>query len=185
MQRLPLSPTPSDSTKTRLPSLFGRLSILLDAHERHAATLESLRQLCDAIQIGQTIPASLEPRQLLRALRRELSSQFAAEEGQAHYRTIARSRTDLLPRMVDLKADHIALLRALSHIESIAADADRWGELPAHVSSLLTALADHERAEAELVEEFLSPSEDAPERSEVRATGRLVEAPRGRAVNGR
>jgi iron-sulfur cluster repair protein YtfE (RIC family) len=173
MQPLPTSPTPSSGPKNRLPTLFGRLSILLDAHERHMATLESLRQMSDAIEIGQDLPAALAPSRLLGALQRELSSHFAAEEGRAHYRTIARTRTDLLPRVVDLKADHTGLLRTLSHIELIATDTGRWTELPALVSNLLGALADHERAEAELVEDFLSPGEDAPERSEVRATGRL------------
>jgi iron-sulfur cluster repair protein YtfE (RIC family) len=150
------------------------LSVLLDSHERHAATLESLREMGLAIEIGQALPAPLEPSRLLSQLERELSTHFAAEEGLAHYQTIALTRTDLLPRVVDLKADHAGLLRALAHIELIATAPSRWTELPPLVSSLLAALADHERAEADLVEEYLSSDEDVPARSEIRAT-----APRG------
>jgi hypothetical protein len=189
MRLLSNATTPSGSTKTRsfeprLPSLFGRLSILLDAHERHTATLDGIREMCNALEIGRTLPESLEPNRLLSSLRRELSAHFAAEEGRAHYRTSTLTRTDLLPRMIDLKADHVCLLRALSHIEQVATDTDRWAELPALVSSWLSALADHEHAEAELVEAYLSPSEDVPERSEVRATGSPLPAREGTGTQG-
>jgi hypothetical protein len=135
--------------------------------------------MCNALAIGRPLPESLEPARLLSSLRRELSAHFAAEEGRAHYRMSTLTRMDLLPRMIDLKADHVGLLRALSHLEQIATDAGRWDELPALVSSWLSALADHEHAEAELVEAYLSPSEDVPERSEIRATGSPLPARQG------
>jgi hypothetical protein len=146
----------------RLPSLFGRLSVLLDSHERQLATFEHLREMCNAIDAGQSsLPATLDPNRLLTELGCELSAHFTNEEGPAHFGTIARTRTDLLPRVVDLKADHSALQRTLARIELIATDKGRRSELPALVSGLLTDLAAHEQAEAELVEEFFSSDQRA------------------------
>jgi hypothetical protein len=86
----------------------------------------------------------------------ELSAHFAIEESPAHLGVMARRRPDLLPLIVDLKADHAALLRALSRIEMAASEKSRWGELPALVSALCTDLDAHESAEAELVSTFFS-----------------------------
>ena len=148
--------SPIRSLQPRIPSLFGRLTILLSSHERQLATLEKLREMCNAIEAGQSsLPAALEPNRLLSDLGCELSVHFAADESVAHFGTIARTRTDLLPRVVDLRADHAGLQRALARIELIATDPDRRTELPPLVSSLLVDLAAHEQAESELVEEFL------------------------------
>jgi hypothetical protein len=146
----------------RLPTLFGRLSILLGLHERQLATLGNLREMCNAIEAGQlSLPGALEPNLLLSELGCGLSAHFANEESSAHFGTIVRTRADLLPRVVDLKADHAALLRTLARIELIATDTSRRAELPALVSGLLADLAAHERAEAELVEEFFSSDRKA------------------------
>jgi hypothetical protein len=159
------SPISFGTAKTRrrgLPTLFGRLSILLGSHERQTVTLENLRAMCNAIEAGQSLPAALQPHRLLAELGCELSAHFSAEEGPAHFGTMARMRPDLLPRVVDLKADHARLQRALARVELLATDKDRLTELPPLVSALLAELGDHERAEGELMEEFFRSAGPSP-----------------------
>jgi hypothetical protein len=140
----------------RLPTLFGRLSLSLDAHARQLATLENVRAMRNALAAGQSpLPAPLEPVQLLFDLACELSAHFAVEEGAAHFGAVARTRPDLMPRLVDLKSDHALLLRTVARIQALATCEERWPEIPERVTELLASLDAHERAEAELVEAFL------------------------------
>jgi len=171
MELLSFAANPPDRITTRLnvelrlPTLFGRLTRLLSAHDRQEATLEKLREMCEALEIGRCpLPCQLEPPRLIAELTAELRSHFAAEESDAHFATIATQRPELLPRIVDLKTDHAGLLRALERIQLIAADENRWHELAEPVSRLIAVLNAHEEAEAELVQQFVLPDEVTPER---------------------
>jgi hypothetical protein len=134
------------------------------AHDRDAGTLEQLHALCDAIKTGRApLPKELEPGSLLGELRRELLEHVAAEESEAHFATIARVRPELLPLVVDLKADHAALLGALTRIERIANAANQWDELGASISNFIAASRAHEQAETELMQLFLTQKQEAAE----------------------
>jgi hypothetical protein len=145
------------STERHLPSLFGRLTNFLDARERHTRILEKLREMAEAIEAGQSpLPAELEPGPLLLELRWELAMHFDAEESELHFGTMAREQPEVLPRIVDLKADHAAMLEDLLRLEAIAHMPTRWAELPTSVARFTAAFSEHEQEETQLVEQFFS-----------------------------
>jgi hypothetical protein len=160
MGALPARSTKAPQVEPRLPTLFGRLTLLFDSHERHLTVLENLNAMCRAIEAGQAVPAELDPCRLLFELALELSAHFEIEESPAHFGVMARERPDLLPRVVDLKADHAGLLRALGRIDHIAADKARWPELPLLVSAVREELTAHEQAESDLIQEFFASHRD-------------------------
>jgi hypothetical protein len=100
---------------------------------------------------------------LLSELRRGLSEHVAAEETEAFFGVIARVRPELLPFVVDLKADHAAMFGALTQLELIVG-AHRWDELPAPLSNLVATLRAHEQVEADLIESFLERNSEPAER---------------------
>jgi len=78
-----------------------------------------------------------------------------AEEGVAHFGAMAEERPELLPRIVELKTDHVMMLQAIADLTLIAGDPGRKRELPVPTLALMTRLRAHEKAEAELVREFM------------------------------
>jgi Hemerythrin HHE cation binding domain len=146
-------------TETPLPTLFGRLTMLLSEHEHLNAVQARLGAMCEALESGRTeLPASLQPAKLIANLQGGLSRHFAAEETAAHFGAVTRERPALLPRIVELKADHVSMLKAIAGLALIAPDAARWGELVAPTRLLLTTLGEHEVLEAALVQQFMTPA---------------------------
>ena len=147
--------------QTPLPTLFGRLTTLLSEHEHLADTQSKLQGMCEALERGQSeLPGHLQPALLLFNLG-ALSRHFAAEETDAHFGAMARERPSLLPEIVELKAEHVGMLQAISGLALIASDKSRWGELVKPIRSFLTAIREHEALEAALVQQFLSPAASA------------------------
>jgi hypothetical protein len=71
MGALPVRNKKAPEVEPRLPTLFGRLTLLFDSHERHLKVLENLNAMCRAIEAGQTVPAELDPCRLLFELAHE------------------------------------------------------------------------------------------------------------------
>jgi hypothetical protein len=137
-------------TPARLPAFFGRVAVLLNEHERLAETLRDMRELCAAIQIGiSPLPSRLDPERLLHRFKEEFL--FHLMEAETCLADVAKKRPGLLPAVVDMKADHVALAGALAELDLIVADEARWGELPLSVTNLLERLRAHQEAEATLV----------------------------------
>ncbi|HEX5102045.1 MAG TPA: hemerythrin domain-containing protein [Polyangiaceae bacterium] len=140
-----------------LPTFFGRLTTVLSEHEHLRETLRSLTTTCSALEAGQmTLPPELEPRRLIQELCAALSTHFEAEEGRAHFGTMAQERPDLLPGIVDLKTEHRVMLEMVRNLALVVEDPARWSELPAPARALSAALRAHEQAEAELVGRYIS-----------------------------
>ncbi len=138
-----------------LPTFFGRFTAVLSEHEHLWTTLRKLGEMSAALDAGQTLAAGLEPAGLIAALRVELAKHFAAEEASGHFGTVARECPGLLPRIVEMKSDHSAMLDATRDLALIATDENRRGELAASVSRLIKRLQNHEREENELLREYL------------------------------
>ena len=148
--------------ETPLPNLFGRLTMLLSEHEHLADTQSKLQAMCQVLERGQApFPANLQPVLLLSQLRAELTRHFAAEETEAHFGAMARERPGLLPEIVELKADHVSMLKAIAGLALIAADESRARELVAPTRLLLKTLREHEASEGALVQQFMSPAASA------------------------
>jgi len=148
------------SIPDRLPAFFGRVSTLLEGREHLAQSLNKLREASAAIEIGLSpLPGRLEPRRLLRELGVDLQSHLATTEG--YLRTVAHERPELLPLVVDMRADHAAIARELSALESVVADEARWGELPVLASRLRKLVRAHQEAEANLVQGLMSAQSSA------------------------
>lgn len=142
---------------TPLPTFFGRLTTVLSEHEHLRDTLRSLTTMCSALEAGQMmLPPELEPRRLIQELCAGLSTHFEAEEGRGHFGTMAQERPDLLPEIVDLKAEHRAMLEIVRNLTLIVEDTARWTELPAPARALSAKLRAHEQAEAELVRRYIN-----------------------------
>ncbi|HEV8548820.1 MAG TPA: hemerythrin domain-containing protein [Polyangiaceae bacterium] len=139
-----------------LPTLFGRLSTILSEHDHLKGTLGKLAEMCLALESGRTtLPSELEPERLIGALRAELTRHFVAEEGVAHFGAMAEERPELLPRIVELKTDHVTMLQNIADLTLIASAPERRSELPPRTLELMAKLRAHEKAEAELVREFM------------------------------
>jgi hypothetical protein len=148
---------------TPLPEFFGRLTTVLHQHEHLGHTLGKLRTMCDFLEVGRRLESvGIDPPKLLAAWRGDLAQHFVAEESDAHFGMMAEERPRLLPAIVDLKADHAAVLAAIDALLIIATDEARWPELVVPTRRLIRSLEVHERAEALLLHEYFAPSENSP-----------------------
>jgi hypothetical protein len=143
------------TANTPLPTFFGRFTAVLSEHEQLGTTLRKLGEMSAALDAGQELTAELEPTSLIAALQTELSKHFAAEEASGHFGTVASDCPGLLPKIVELKADHGAMLAATRDLAVIAADENRRHELVAPVLQLTRRLQAHEAEESELLREYL------------------------------
>lgn len=137
-----------------LPTFFGRFTAVLSEHEALWTILRKLGEMAAALEAGQGPTVELEPARLVVELQLELSRHFASEEASGHYGTVARECPVLLPKIVELKADHGAMLAAAQGIALMATDEARHRELPLPVLQLIAALRTHELEENELLREY-------------------------------
>jgi iron-sulfur cluster repair protein YtfE (RIC family) len=140
-----------------LPFLFGRFTTILQDHEHLATTLKRLRAMCVALDAPNPSLASLEPPRLLQDLQTHLSEHFAAEEADAYFGTIAEEAPALAAGIAQLKAEHAAMLAALSTLCRLASDAVPARELSLATRQLITDLERHERAESSLLRSLFVP----------------------------
>jgi hemerythrin-like domain-containing protein len=146
------------SSTTTLPSLFGRFTAILQEHEHLGKTLRKLRQMCAALEAGESEPASeLAPLALLVELRRDLGEHFAAEEDEAYFGTVVDEAPSLAPDIAGLKWEHMTMLRAADVLHDLAADRSRWSQLSKPTRELVAQLERHERSESKLLRRFFSP----------------------------
>ncbi len=118
---------------------------------RFATTLERLRELCARVEAGSgPLSSSPAPTRLVDELVRGLAEHVSKTE--RHLQVLAANRRDLLPAIVDLRADHAALTQALVDMRHVAANGDRWCELPLHVRRLVARVDTHRDAEAMLLD---------------------------------
>ena len=140
--------TPSVSSP-KLPGFFSRVPLLLSEQKRFAAVRDSLRELCAVLNAGvESLPARLDPPHLVEELGGLLADHF---EGADECLTAAAQRHDLLPAVVDMRADHAAFSEALADLRLLAADPVRWVELPLRIASMLERLEVHREGEAALI----------------------------------
>lgn len=147
----------SHSMKRVLPSLFGRLTAVWLDHGELTALLPRIEDMCRLLDAGSTQPpASLHPARLAEDLAARLIRHFEAEEASGYFSTMVRDEPALLPTIVALKADHVAMLDEIRNIERMAGDVGQWAELSTRARHLVRFLREHEASESELMRRFLS-----------------------------
>ncbi len=140
-----------------LPFLFGRFTAILQDHEHLGTTLKRLRAMCVALDAPNPNLHALEPTRLLQDLQTALSEHFAAEEADAYFGTIADEAPALATGIAQLKAEHAAMLAALSTLCRLASGAELVTELSLATRQLITDLERHERAESLLLRSLFAP----------------------------
>jgi hypothetical protein len=144
------------ASSTQAPAFFGRMPLLLSEQKRLADLVDSLRELCQVLEVGAAaLPPRLDPPKLVDELARVLAEHFAGADD-----ALCRvaQRHDLLPAVVDLRSDHAALSDALSDLRLVAEDQAQWTELPRRIATLLRKLAAHREVEAALIQEAARPA---------------------------
>jgi len=143
------------------PSLFGRLTLVHTQHESLARLLGRLDETAHRV-LQNDAPREDDGGELAKLLsewRRQLEAHFTAEEGPAHFETIAADRPSLLPAIVDLRADHAAMRDELAHLETLASKPGERDLVATGVAGLATRFRAHERAEAAMLAEYLGEPE--------------------------
>lgn len=126
------------------------MPVLLDEQKRFATVLDSLRELCSALDAGVgPLPARLDPSALTDELGGVLAEHF--ESAEQCLQQVAARRPDLLPAVVDMRSDHTALSQSLADLRLVVADPARWSDLPSRIGALLGTLSVHRECEAALV----------------------------------
>lgn len=147
----------SHAPKRVLPSLFGRLTAVWLDHGELAALLPRIEEMCRLLDAGTTdLPPALRPGRLAENLAARLVRHFEAEEASGYFSTMVRDEPALLPAIVGLKADHVAMLDEIQALGRMASDIGQWGELSRRARRLVEFLREHEAAESDLMRRFLN-----------------------------
>lgn len=145
------------SSSRPLPSLFGRFTAISQQHDQLTNTLRLLRSMCTALEAGAAPPEGPAPELLLSDLSRHLNAHFAAEEGPAYFGAMRDEVPALCPDVDRLESEHRDMRRSIERLCAIAADHERWREVPVPTRELIGRLERHERAESQLLRSFFSP----------------------------
>jgi hypothetical protein len=114
------------------------------------ATLIKVADLYTALAAGRT---DAEPHDVLSALRVDLELHFALEEGDAYFGAFVRDRPGLAHEIAGLREEHTALLERLDGLRAMASALGPNQELAEPLSRFIAAFRDHERREADLLQE--------------------------------
>jgi hypothetical protein len=140
-----------------LPSLFGRFTAILAAHEDLSAPLERLRDLCDALDAGaENLAWRIKPPTLALDLQERLSTHFAVEEADIYFGTIAHDRPDLIVAVATLRAEHAVMLSLVERLRDLSTQSEAWRDLVLPGRVLLSMFEAHEQAESRLLDGFLT-----------------------------
>ena len=135
-----------------LPSMFGRFTTILQAHDHLGKTLRQLRAMCVALEAEQELlPAELTPDALIAELLADLTAHFGAEESQEYFGVVLEEEPRLAPEIAGLKAEHMTMLRGVEVLHTLSKDRWRWLQLVAPTRELVAQLERHERAESKLL----------------------------------
>ncbi len=144
-----------------LPTLFGRVTTTFSGHDHLGSTLEVLRRMCMALEseASTALDAELTPGPLISDLLGNLSQHFAAEETDAYFGAVVAERPIFLRRILELKAEHAAMLETLLELRGMADDRLRWNAIAVPMLRFIGALHAHEQVEAMLLQEYFDQEE--------------------------
>lgn len=157
MKVTPLRP---DSSPHQYPSLFGRYTAIFSGHDELQKTMSKVREMGQIVARCDEFPAELRPSTLLQELFKELQEHFELEESEQYFGTIEAAAPKLKEAVVELRAEHTAILRAAKNLLDLSTHEGRERGLAGAAEGLLDWLKRHETRETAAMREFLS--RDAP-----------------------
>jgi hypothetical protein len=135
---------------SQAPAFFGRLPCTLSDQLHLTTLIDSLVAFSAALEVGVgALPLGLNPRALVEDLARVLGEHFQTADQCLN--KVAAARLDLLPAVVDMRADHASLLQSVADLRLLVSDEGRWAELPLRIARLLETLAEHRETETALI----------------------------------
>lgn len=143
-------------TALTLPTLFGRVTALQSDHRAPFATFHQLHESCGTA--GRAADTRQTSSHLFDELLTALSDHFSAEEADGYFGTIVAERPSLSREVSALRAEHAAILTAmtaLAHIASVGAASFKFVSAVQHGAEWFHA---HEQRESQILREFLLPA---------------------------
>jgi hypothetical protein len=139
-----------------IPSLFGRVTVVLGEHADLYKGLKRLRVLCANLAAGER-SADADALRAVNGFLDELSNHFAKEETGDYFGQLVDERPALRPDIHGLITEHRAMTEAGMRIEAAFTKGAPAAELAGEISRLLDALEWHERRENALLQQYFSP----------------------------
>jgi hypothetical protein len=135
--------------------LFGRFTALQSDQRHLFTTFRALYDACNAAAPDRDIQAPAESVRLFEELLGLLSRHFSAEEAESYFGAIVTERPSLRHQIFALKAEHVAILTAVSALSHIA----NGGTAPVSFANAVQHCAEwlqsHEQRESLILREFL------------------------------
>ena len=120
---------PAAIPNPRLPTLFGRATLVHDQHLALRRTFQRLREIC--ADAGVRDPAGRVLARMIGELHRQMLDHFAAEEAGEYFGTIVADCPWQQATIARIRAEHRQMLRSLEKLAALGADPDRTTELGA------------------------------------------------------
>jgi len=141
-----------------IPTLFGRGSVLLGEQNGFHVALRRLREISTPIgKLG--VSPEAETFSIVERFRDALVDRFAAEEGEDYFGAITAIAPSLSERVAQLEREHWNLIETAAKIHDLLY-AEAAPALSKHLEHLVDCLDAHERAEADLVRDFISSADE-------------------------
>ena len=135
-----------------VPDLFGRATAVAADHAHLRSIWKRLRALVHSGRLAEKPRA--DEWQLLDEFAGELRVHFAAEEADGYFGVLVEERPELRALVERLQGEHREILELVAKVFAQGDLAMSVGELDSGVRELLDRFQSHERAEAQMLQEF-------------------------------
>lgn len=149
------------SLGSRLPTLFGRATLVSDGHNTLNDSVRALRELC-ALPESVRTTREAELRTSFEGFAARVLAHFALEEGGGYFGTLAKESPELVDQIAHLKGEHRAMKTDLSNLSGSSGAFPGSSAFVTAVGRLLDQFEAHEQREARVLERFfLAETKDA------------------------
>ena len=138
---------------SRLPTLFGRPTLVSDGHTTLRDSARALRELC---ALPESVHASRgdELRTSFEGFAKRVLAHFALEEGGSYFGTLAEDSPELVDQIAHLKGEHRTMRTDLRSLGESAGGLSRSNAFVIELGRFLDQFEAHERHEARVLERF-------------------------------
>lgn len=148
-------------TTFSIPTLFGRATTVLGQHATLHVLLDRLRDACGSVADGCSEPG-VDRRRLIEELHEKLRIHFAAEEDEGYFGMVVSASPALSGQVTRLREEHEEFLSVVQRLLALAEAAPDREAFTDTLRGFLERFNAHERAENQLLQEFLLRDEGTP-----------------------